>query len=109
LDNAHADIKNILHQLLAAARVALLLLFVGASAQDSHAEHIQTLGLDGNSNNLTVSLLAEAFFEQTLNNSLELALDTALQYEGGLLVLNTSVIATGVGGVNTGNLGAREQ
>jgi hypothetical protein len=58
---------------------------------------------------LTVSLLAEAFFEQTLNNSLELALDTALQYEGGLLVLNTGVIATGVGSVNTGNLGAREQ
>jgi hypothetical protein len=58
---------------------------------------------------LTVSLLAEAFFEQTLDNILELTLDTTLQYEGGILVLHTSVVANGVSGVHTGHLSAREQ
>jgi hypothetical protein len=109
LDDAHAYIQDIFHELFTAARIAILLLLVVASAKDGHAEDIQALCLDGNSNHLTVSLLSETFFKQSLDNILQLALDTALQHKGCLLVHNASVVATGVCGIDARNLCTREQ
>lgn len=109
LNNAHADVQNVLHQLLTSMRLARLLLLIRAGSEDGHAEHVQGLCLNSNSDHLTVSLLAEALFKQALNHSLQLTLNTALQDERCLCVLNTNVLATRMGGVDAWNLLAREQ
>lgn len=109
LDNSHADVQNIFHQLLTSASLALLLLLIIASSENSHAKHIQTLRLDGDTNNLAVALLAEALLEQSRNHSLQFTLDTALQNQGGLLVLNACVVAAGVCRVDSGDLLAGEK
>lgn len=109
LNDAHANIKDVLHKLLAAARITLLLLLVVASAEDGHAKYIQALGLDGDSNHLTVSLLSEAFFEQSLDYRLQLSLDTTLEHQRVLLVHHAGVIATWVCGIDSRNLCAGEQ
>jgi hypothetical protein len=110
LDDSHADIQNVLHELFTAAELALLLLLlIVASSENSHAKHLQALGLNSNTNDLAVTLLTEALLEESLDNSLQLSLNATLQDQWCLLMLNTGIIAAWVSGINARNFLTREQ
>ena len=101
LDHIHADIQDVLHQLLALSDSAFRrllacgLLRILTGSEDSRTQNIQVACLNRNTHNLLVVAGLVAALEYPPYRSLEVLLDIPLhQHGGGMCTRHTSIATT---------------
>lgn len=71
-------------------------------------EHVQVLGFNRDTYHLAITFLLETLLEESLDNILQLSLNTPLQHKRGLSLLYTSIITTGITSIDTWDFLSRE-